>query len=416
MRVAHIITRLVIGGAQENTVLNCEDLIGDYGDTVLLITGPAIGPEGTLMERTGRDVSWKRSLEELGMPPDQFKDGAVPCSLVPSLQRAINPFREYSAYRQIKSVLRFFRPDVVHTHSAKAGILGRYAACSLGVPAIVHTVHGAPFYPWQNPITHWFYRQCERAAAARCDAFVSVADAMTELMVAGKVAPREKFTTIYSGMETETFLRSQTLRDATRRRFGFRDDQVVVGKVARLFHLKGHEYVIEAAREVVRQAPQVCFFFVGDGILREELSHKIEKAGLAEHFVFAGLIPPEEMPAMFSAMDIVVHTSLREGLARVLPQGLLCGKPVISYDVDGAREVVLDGLTGFLLPPKDTTQLAARIIELAVNPQLRAQFGNKGRSLFARQFDHHYMTEQIRKLYQNILETKKNNDDKTRFG
>lgn len=406
MRVAHIITRLVIGGAQENTVLNCEDLIRDFGDTVLLITGPTSGPEGTLMERVGRDVPWKRPSHELALGADQFQDGAVPHVVVPSLQRAINPFREWSAYRRIKQILRVFRPDVVHTHSAKAGILGRYAAKAVGVPAIVHTVHGAPFYPWQNKLTHWFYRQCERSAAAKCDAFVSVADAMTELMVAGKVAPRDKFRTIYSGMETGTFLQSHTFRQTVRNRFGFRDEQIVVGKVARLFHLKGHEYVIEAAREVVRQVPQVCFFFVGDGILRKELSRQIEKAGLADHFVFGGLIPPEEMPAMFSAMDMIVHTSLREGLARVLPQGLLCGKPVISYDVDGAREVVLNGRTGFLLPPKDTTGLASRIVELAQNAQLREQFGNEGRRLFARQFDHGYMTEQIRKLYQEILQAK----------
>jgi glycosyltransferase involved in cell wall biosynthesis len=121
--------------------------------------------------------------------------------------------------------------------------------------------------------------------------------------------------------------------------------------------------------------------------------------GLDNYFVFAGLVPPERIPAMISAMDIVVHTSLREGLARVLPQALLAGKPVISYDIDGAGEVVLNGKTGFLLPPRSITELVNAVIRLAEAPSLRHEMGNTGRQLFARQFDHHYMTQQIRQIY-----------------
>ncbi len=191
MRVAHVITRLILGGAQENTLLTCQDLLRVYGDDVLLIAGPGLGPEGSLLERA--------------------RAGGIPLEIVPSLRRAIHPWRDAVSYRQIKAALRRFRPDVVHTHSAKGGILGRAAAWALGVPAIVHTVHGAPFHPYQGRAGRWFIRTCERWAARRCHALVSVADAMTDLLVHAGVAPRERFTTIYSGMEVEPYLDVRSL-------------------------------------------------------------------------------------------------------------------------------------------------------------------------------------------------------------
>ena len=411
MRIAHIITRLIIGGAQENTVLNCEDLIRDFGDEVLLLTGPAQGPEGSLLDRiSGLFNNGTKNSSTGGLPvssPVDYCDGViagtVPHVIIPHLQRAISPWHDFRAWRHTLRILRQFRPDVVHTHSAKAGIIGRYAAHKLGVPVIVHGVHGAPFYPYQNPLLAAFYRKCEQMAAKKCDAFVSVADAMTDLMVKGRVAPREKFVTVYSGMETETFLNCGQYREETRKKYGFLPEHVVIGKVARLFHLKGHEFVIEAARRVIAKNPLVRFLFVGDGILTDKYRLMIDQFGLSDYFTFAGLIPPKEIPAMFSAMDIVVHTSLREGLARVLPQGLLAGKPVISYDIDGAREVVLDGETGYLLPPCEIELLADRMIELAADPVLRERLGARGRTLFSQQFDHHYMTCRIRELYQKIL-------------
>ena len=407
MRIVHIITRLIIGGAQENTVLNCEDLIQDYGDDVLLLTGPSEGPEGSLLRRIQRENGKKKDLDRPLLPGEI--SGAVPHLVIPSMIRSIRPDKDWAAYRQICEVLRRFRPDVVHTHSAKAGILGRYAACREKVPAVVHTVHGAPFYPWQNPLIHAFYRWCEQRAAKKGDAFISVADAMTDLMVAGKVASRDKFTTIYSGMEVEPFLESGSFRDQKRKEFGFTDEMVVIGKVARLFYLKGHEYVIAAAREVVRKCPNERFLFVGDGILTDHYHRMIAEAGLSEYFYFTGLVQPEDIPAVFSAMDIVVHTSLREGLARVLPQGLLAGKPVVSYDIDGAREVVIDDQTGYLLPPKEINRLSEVLIRLVQDGDLRSRLGEEGRARFAERFDHHYMTGRIRDLYQKILDKKTEN-------
>jgi glycosyltransferase involved in cell wall biosynthesis len=383
MRIAHVITRLILGGAQENTLLTCEDLLRIYGDEVLLVTGPPLGPEGSLVDRA--------------------RAGGVPMEIVPSLRRAIHPWRDFVSYRRLRAVLRRFRPDVVHTHSAKAGILGRAAAWSLGVPAIVHTVHGAPFHPYQSPLARAVFRACERWAARRCHALVSVADAMTDLMVGAGVAPREKFTTVPSGMEVEPFLESGRHRDAVRAELGYGPEHVVIGKVARLFHLKGHEDVVRAARQVVDRVPQARFLFVGDGLLADRLRRQIDAAGLADHFRLTGLVPPERLPAMLAAMDIVVHASLREGLARVLPQALIAGKPVVSYDVDGAREVVIPDATGFLLAPRSVGQMADALVRLAQDPALRDRLGQEGRHRFADRFRHQRMSEQLRALYQQIL-------------
>jgi glycosyltransferase involved in cell wall biosynthesis len=328
---------------------------------------------------------------------------------VPALRRAIHPWRDWVAYRQLKSVLREFRPDVVHTHSAKAGILGRLAAWSLRVPAIVHTVHGAPFGPYDPWPRRKFYAWCERYAARRCHHLICVADAMTDLMVSAGVAPRERFTTIYSGMEVEPFLHASDHRDRVRRELGYEPQHVVVGKIARLFELKGHEDVITAATYLDRD-PDLRFLFVGDGLWREKLQRQIDDAGLHDRFQFTGLVPPSRIPELLGAIDILVHASRREGLARALPQALLAGKPVVSYDIDGAREVCLDNETGFLVRSNHFKDLCEPLLKLAGDPALRQRLGEAGQRCFTEQFRHETMTRCVRELYERVLARKVNGE------
>ncbi|WP_436716750.1 glycosyltransferase family 4 protein [Roseiconus lacunae] len=407
MRVAHVITRMIIGGAQENTLLNCLDLIHEHDDEVMLVTGPALGPEGDLLERGGfanaRDRSPSGVSSELPQAASWGRAGELDIRLLPDLRRNIHPSMDWSAYRSIRNTLREYRPDVVHTHSAKAGLLGRLAAWSLNVPAVIHTVHGAPFHDFQPRLAKSFFQRCERYAARRCHRIVSVADAMTDLMVEADVAPREKFTTVYSGMNVDPFVHANERRDAVRRRYGIDDDHVVVGKVARLFHLKGHDDLITSAKQVIEQCPQVRFLLVGDGILKESLEQRIDEIGLKEHFIFTGLVSPETVPELIGAMDVLVHTSLREGLARALPQALIAGKPAVSFDVDGAREVVISDETGYLIPPRDCRQLATSLIRLAQDAELRQRLGREGQSRFTERFRHQAMTRQIRGIYQEVL-------------
>jgi len=383
MKVVHFITRLILGGAQENTLLTVEDQHHLHGDQVTLITGPGLGPEGSLIDRA--------------------QQGGLDVRLIDNLRREIHPLRDWSSYRQLRRLLKQIRPDIVHTHSTKAGIMGRAVAWQLGIP-VVHTIHGPAFYAQQSKPVYEFYRRLEQWAARRTAKLISVCDAMSEQYIAAGVAPRDKFITVYSGMEVEQFLNPPRSREEVRRQFGFTDDQIVIGKVARLFDLKGHEDVITAASHVVAKCPQVRFLFVGDGLLREQLQQQIRSAGLERNFVFAGLVPSGQVPELIGAMDIVVHASLREGLARVLPQGLISGKPIVSYDIDGAREVCITDETGFLIEPRNIEQLSDALIRLAADARLRQRFGTTGRGRCTEQFRHQYMTQRLREIYRGVVE------------
>ena len=200
-------------------------------------------------------------------------------------------------------------------------------------------------------------------------------------------------------MDVEPFVTAREHRDRIRKEYGIEDHHVVVGKIARLFHLKGHADLITAAREVADQYPNVRFLLVGDGVLRESLTRQIADLNLTEYFIFTGLVPPTRVPEMIGAMDLLVHTSYREGLARALPQALISGIPAISYDIDGAREVVINDETGFLVDAGDLSELARRINQLVGDEGLRQRQGRAGQLRFTNQFRHQTMTRKIRDLY-----------------
>ncbi len=385
MRIVHVITRLIIGGAQENTLLTVEGLHHQYRDDVTLITGPAEGPEGDLFDRA----------TALGLNVE----------VMPELVRAVRPGVDWKAYTKLRAAIRRLRPDVVHTHSSKAGILGRAAAWHERVPAIVHTIHGLPFGPFETPLKNRFYIALEQWAARRCHAIVGVCDAMAAQALAAGVGRPEQYLTVYSGMDADAFLNPPRPRQDVRRELGLADDEVAFATVARLFELKGHDDILAIAARVVAANTKVRFVWIGDGIWRDRLIGEIERLGLRSSFVLTGLVPPARIPELLQAVDAVIHPSLREGLARVLPQSLLVGRPVISYDIDGAREVVLPE-TGILLEPRDLEGLSQGILRLAADPALRAAMGAEGRRRFADQFRHETMTRQLRSLYERLLEAR----------
>jgi glycosyltransferase involved in cell wall biosynthesis len=358
LRVLHIITRLIIGGAQENTLLTCEGLAAMPEYDVTLATGIDRGPEGDLLERAEKSVN---------------------LVLVPELARNISPIADIRALWKLYRLIRCGRYHIVHTHSSKAGVLGRIAAKLAGTPLIVHTLHSLVFHEYQPWIVNRTWWLVKKICAPMTDHFLSVSSIIAQKAVNAGVDKAEKFTTVYSGMELDWFLNSKADGAAVRREFGIPADAPVVGKIARLFPLKGHKELMDAAPEIVRRVPNVRFFLIGDGILYDQLRERARAAGILDNFVFAGLIQRERIPEMLAAMDVVVHTSLREGLARVLPQALAMGKPCVSFDIDGAPEVVLDGETGYLVRAYDYQTLADRVSSLLADPELRAKMGANGR-------------------------------------
>jgi glycosyltransferase involved in cell wall biosynthesis len=393
MKIVHIITRLILGGAQENTLITCK-LLAQRGHNVTLITGPAIGPEGELF--------------------DQTKNEKYDVIVVPKLIRAIRPICDTISYFQIKRHLKRLKPDIVHTHSAKAGILGRFASYGLkgkwseNVPAIVHTIHGLAFHPYQSSWLNKFYIAVERSAAKRTDFFISVADAMTKQALAAGIGEREKYITAYSAIEEEAFLKPlpQEERKPFRLKYGIPEDAIVLVTVARLFMLKGHKYIIESARRLSKRFDNAVWLFVGDGNLADRFKEQVQQLGLADKIKFTGLLPPGEIPLAIQSSDILVHCSLREGLARTLPQAMLCGKPTISFDVDGAKEVVNES-TGRLIEPKNIEQLIKACAELIEDKELRDKLGKAGREFVKDKFAPETMVDTIEAVYEKLLNSSK---------
>jgi len=390
LKIVHIITRLILGGAQENTIITCK-VLAQRGHDVTLITGPALGPEGELV--------------------NQAKGQGYKIVVIDRLRRAINPFNDTITYFQIKKLFQQLQPDIVHTHSAKAGILGRFAGSNLkgkwakNLPAVVHTIHGLPFHPYQSEALNKFYIAIEKSAAKRTDFFISVADAMTAQATAVGIGSPGQYVTAYSAIDEDNFLEpvSKERRNDFRRKYGIAEDAVVLVTVARLFMLKGHEYIIESAKELSKRFANCVWLFVGDGNLSEYYKQQTCGLGLADRVKFTGLLPPSQIPLAIQSSDMLVHCSLREGLARTLPQAMLCGRPAVSFDVDGAREVVTEN-TGRLIEPKNIRQLIDACAELIGDKDLCQKLGRAGRESVKEKFAPDTMVDTIEQVYRKLLE------------
>jgi glycosyltransferase involved in cell wall biosynthesis len=382
MKIVHIITRLIIGGAQENTLLSCEGQ-HNHGHQVTLITGPALGPEGSLEDRARNHGYRVEFLDEM--------------------RRSIHPIRDWVTYHRLIDRLRAIKPDVVHTHSSKAGIIGRWAAHRAGVPLVVHTIHGLAFTASTSPIVNSAYKMLERRTAPITDRIVCVADSMRDQSLAANIGRPRQYVTVYSGMDTAPFLSPPVPREETRRRLGLAEDDIVVGTIARLFELKGHEDLLAIAPALCDRFPHLRFLWVGDGLLRGSFEKQIGQMQLKDRFILAGLVPPGRVPELTAAMDILVHPSRREGLARALPQGALAGKPVITYDIDGAREAVSDGISGYVIPAPDPATLSERLALLIGDNALRHTMGHAGRTIALSRFDARLMVDALEQVYTDAL-------------
>lgn len=382
MHIAHIITRLIVGGAQENTLLTCEGLHA-RGYQVTLLAGPTTGPEGSLVERA--KAAGYRYIE------------------IPELRRAINPWLDLRARRYLALHLAELAPDIAHTHSSKAGILGRFAAADARVPRVVHTIHGMSFNRTQPWWTQRAYALLERYAARRTNRIITVADAMIEQTINARVCPRDKLTTIYSGMDVSRFTPNPQQRAQSRAAWGFKPEHVVIATVARLFQRKGYEQLLPIMARVAEQHPNVRFLWIGDGAQRPDYEAELRHRNLHERTILTGLVAPERIPEILSAADILAHTSQWEGLPRAVVQALLMCVPVVAFAIDGTPEVVRNDETGYAVPLNDESAFAAALLRLARDPQLRATLGAAGRRLCRERFDADHMVDQLERIYRELM-------------
>ena len=382
MRVAHVITRLIVGGAQENTLSTVLGLHQQPGLSVRLYSGPTTGPEG--------------SIESLAKSVDNL------FRLIPKLVRPIHPIKDFLAYQHLVREFKQFQPDIVHTHSGKAGLIGRLAAKRAGVPLVIHSIHGPSFGAFQSSIANAFFKQAERVAGTCTDHFITVANAMRDQYLLAGIGQPEAYTQIFSGFELGLFLKAENSR-TLREKYGLAPNDFVIGKIARLFKLKGHEHLFAIAPSLAKRIPNIRFLLVGDGVWREKYESLAKSIGCEENLVFTGLVSPEQIPELVGIMDCLVHLSRREGLPRALPQAMAAAKPVVAYDSDGAGEVCLDGKTGMLIPPGDLAKLEKNLVRLAKDASLRTTLGQAGQAFVKEKFTVKRLVEDQYQLYQRLL-------------
>ncbi len=382
MKIAQVITRMNIGGAQEAVLLTCMGHIAK-GHEVTLITGPSEGPEGKLLEKM--------------LPPPELK-----IIEVPELEREIHLATDYKAYRALRKIFKEHAYDVVHTNSSKAGLVGRAAAWAEKVPLVVHTVHGQAFHRYEKPWKNQIYIWAERFAAKRCHKIFAVADAMIQQCVEAKVAPRSKYEVVYTGMDLDSFVNAQR-DEALRASLNIPSDALVIGTIARLFPLKGYEQLTPAAIQAVQENPKIHFLFLGDGTIRPEIEKMINDANVSANFHVMGMVKPEEVPMYTAQMDALAHFSLREGLPRGVVQALAAAKPVVAFNLDGTPEVVKDGETGYILEPTATTsELVSAMRKLVEDTATRERMGKAGQTFVCKYFDWKYMSDRVLDLYKEL--------------
>ena len=382
IRVEHVITRLIVGGAQENTLSTVLYLRKIPQLEVTLTAGSSEGPEG--------------SLESLA----RAQKGLF--HLEPRLVRPVSPLSDLSCLLSLTRRFQRLKPQIVHTHSGKAGLIGRMAAAFAGVPVVFHTIHGPSFGAFQGAGANLIYTNAERLAGRFTDHFVVVANAMRDQYLAAGIGKPEEYTRVFYGFSLEPYLRAgNDLK--LRAKYGLEPDDVVIGKMARLFHLKGHDVLFQIAPRIIQAEPRVKFLLVGDGILREQFERILREKGILDHFVFTGLVPPSDVPSLTGIMDILIHLSEREGLPRALAQALAAARPVISFDRDGAREICLNEETGLLIAPNDLAALERGLLRLIRDPDLRYKLGKRGRAYVQEHFPERKMGNEIYNLYRQFF-------------
>ena len=382
MTILHIITRLILGGAQKNTVMSCAAQVAS-GHKVALAYGPIYGPEGSLLEEARR--SGAETIE------------------VNSMRRAVLPAHDLRCYFALRKLIRRLKPDVVHTHSSKAGIIGRAAAWREHVPAVVHTIHGLPFHDQQSRVIHRVYVAAERFAARRCHKLVGITQAMCDAFAAEHIGRPEQFSVIPSGVDVSAFDQPTAPRDTTRRAYGIPADAPVIAIVARLDPLKGHDDLLDVLPALLARHPGVHLLFVGDGWNRPALEKRVADSDWEQRVIFAGLVPPTQVPSLLRASDIMALPSYQEGQGRTLVEALLCGCAIVGYDVGGIGEVCIDGKTGRLAKVGDRQELTEVLTWMLDNPDKRLALARQGEQHAREKFNARTMVEQIETLYAQAL-------------
>jgi glycosyltransferase involved in cell wall biosynthesis len=376
-RIAHVITRLDLGGAQQNTLFSAA-----HHDRLLFEVIVIAGPGGLLDE------------EARGLP-----DTAI--VFEPRLRHPISPFRDTIALTALAGILRGRRIDLVHTHSSKAGMLGRWAARLAGVPRVVHTVHGWSFNDEQAPARRHFYQVLERMTASLTDRIIVVSEADRRRGIAAGIGNFDRYRLVRSGIDPEAYAEPRVPREEVRRALGFDPDHLVVGTLACLKPQKAPLDFVDAAAATHARDPRARFFIAGDGEMRSAVEARIAERGLGGVVRLLGW--RRDVADLLHAMDVFLLASRFEGLPRAELQAMAAGLPIVATGVDGTPEAVREGENGFLVPAGRPELLAERLTRLSASEPLRRRFGERGRALLSEEFNIRRMVPALDAIYAELL-------------
>ena len=380
IRVAHIITRLCRGGAQENTFQTVR-LHNRERFEVDLIAGTNSGEEGSL--------------------EDEVSAAGIDILRAPNLMRDVALLKEFKALSELTRLLQEGNYDIVHTHTSKAGFLGRLVARRVGVPIIVHTPHGNIFDGYFSRNKTKLFNSLERKAAQWTDRIIELTDGGIEEYLAQGIGRREQYTTIFSGIDTSGFVNLEEKRRSFRQELGIDENAILVGGVGRLERVKGFIYFVEAALRLT-DLDNVCFLHAGAGSLENEL--RILAAPLGDHFRFLGL--RNDIPRVMAGLDLLVVPSLNEGMGRVVLEAGAAGTPVLASDVGGLPDIIQNGHTGVLVPKEDSAAIEDQIRELSTQPEQLQKMGEAAQNQVVPAFSLENMVEHIEALYETLIKEK----------
>ncbi len=376
VRMLHIITRLIRGGADENTLYTVRGLDARrYAVDLIVGRGSELEClDGIASERV-------RQLDSLVRDPD--------------------PLQDLACLVQLAWIIRRGHYQIVHTHTAKAGFLGRLAAALAGTPVIIHTVHGVTFHDHLPRGQKTFYLMLERIAGRFTHQFVTVGEDVKAKYLEAGIGEARAYETIYSGMPLEDYLSAGDMHDLDRARiraeFGLAPQHQVVAMAARLEPRKGHTFLFQAVERLREAHPDLRLWVLGDGDHRGALEAEVTARGLSDRVRFLG--HRTDLARLLAAADISVLTSLWEGLPRVLVQSAAAGRPIVTFDVEGAWEIVRDGENGFIVPTRDVDAFTARL-DTVLRDRLRARaMGQAGRSQVSDAWTVETMLDRLDALY-----------------
>lgn len=380
IRVLRVIARLNIGGpAIHATVLT--ERLDPTRYASRLLAGREAPHEGNYLDLHGR------TLAQL--------------TVVPELSRDIQGWSDLSALRRLTQLMREFRPHIVHTHTAKAGTLGRLAARLVSVPVVIHTYHGHVLHGYFSPTKTRLFVVIERFLARYTTCLVTVSERIRQELLGFRIGTPDRLAVVPLGLDLDRFLACEELRGQLRAELGIAATTPLIGIIARLVPIKRHEWFLDAARVVRQRHPTCQFLLVGDGERRQELEEMVKRGSLANYVHFLGW--RHDLDRIYGDLDLVVLTSANEGSPVSLIEAMAAGRAVISTRVGGVADIVDENVAGLLVPPGEPALLAEAIETLLTDSSRRAAMGKAGRARVYPAFSAQRLVDDIDQLYTQLL-------------